>query len=162
MKCSVIWLPDAFVWYFPRKPVKDSSLSRWWKCGSSGGEGSAAGASDGFPPQLLFKQHSLSHSSASLCKPFESRVCLYAHLLSEGAACWQILAWKSDTLMSQYLFLFFWRGRHIMFINNCLSKWVTVVIYSQLCVLQNGIWKSVFSMWLMRAGVSALLIQRLE
>lgn len=37
MKCQVIRLSDAFVWYFPRKPIKDSSLSRWWKCGSSGG-----------------------------------------------------------------------------------------------------------------------------
>lgn len=54
------------------------ALGRGW------GRESSAGASDGFPAQLLFKQHSLSHSSASLCKLFESRVCLYAHLLSEG------------------------------------------------------------------------------
>lgn len=69
-----------------------------------GGGLSAAEASDGFPPQLLFEQHSPSHSAASLCKLFESRVCLYAHLLFEGAARWQILAWKLLTLMSQYLF----------------------------------------------------------
>lgn len=50
-----------------------------------------------FPPDPL---------SASLCKLFESTVCLHAHLLLEGAARWQILPWKWHTLMSQYLFLF--------------------------------------------------------
>lgn len=99
MKCLVVWLSHAFVWYFPRKPIKDSSLSRWWKCGSSGGW------SDGFPPQLLFQQHSLSHSSASLCNLFEYAFMHICCLM--GAACWQILAWKTHTLISQYFFFFF-------------------------------------------------------
>lgn len=144
MKRSLAWPSDVFVWYFPRKPTKDSSPSRWWKCGSSM-RGPTAGASDGFPPQLLLRQHSLSHSSASLC-----RVCLYAHLLSEGAACWQIL---DD--VSIFIFVF-QHGRLKMFINNFLLQWVAVVIYSQYCVWHNGIWKSVFSVGLMGAGVSTL------
>lgn len=59
------------------------------------GEWPAAGGSDAFSPQLLFKQHSLLHSSAtaSLCSLFECIVCLCTHLLSEWAARWQILAW---------------------------------------------------------------------
>lgn len=60
--------------------------------GAGDGGVGGRGASDGFTdfPQLLFKQHSLSHHSGSRCKVFECGVCLCAHLLSEGAACLEI------------------------------------------------------------------------
>lgn len=69
-----------------------SAPSEWER---KAGEWSAAGGSHAFSPQLLFKQHSLSPSSAtaSLCSLFECIVCLCTHLLSEWAARWQILAW---------------------------------------------------------------------
>ena len=100
--------------------------------------GSAEGASDGFPPQLLFQLHSQPHSSASLCKLFESRVCLYTHLLSEWAACWQILAWVA--LWCALISFFFLYRRHRMFINNCHFKWKPALIHSRLCVWLNGIY----------------------
>lgn len=60
--------------------------------------------------------------------------------------------------LNTYFCFVFWHCKHILFINNCLLNWVAVMIYSQLCVLQNRIWNSL-SMWLMIAGVSTLLIR---
>lgn len=78
-------LSDDSVWNFPWKP---SRIPPWAGDGAGGSGGgclwSAEGALDGFPPQLLFKQHSIIHSPVTLCKLFESRVCLYAHLLLKG------------------------------------------------------------------------------
>lgn len=85
-----VWLSRAFVWYFPRKPIKDSCPSRWWKCGSSGGW------SDGFFPQLLFQRHSLSQCPASLCKLFEFAVRTF--VVWWGLLVGKFLKWKSHTL----------------------------------------------------------------
>lgn len=119
------------------------------------------GGSDGFPPQLLFKQHSLSLSSVSLCNYLSMPLCTF--VVWEGCllanSCLEL-----QTLMSQYLFLFF----HLLCYVHQVHKQLSLEMSNShelfpkfvCCKMEFGsYWKSVFSLWLMNAGISALLIK---
>lgn len=88
------------VWYFPRKPITDSSLSRWWKWG---------GGQQHEPQMVSLPSCCLSNIPCPTAQPACANYLSLEYAFMpiccwRGAACWQILAWKLHALMSQYLF----------------------------------------------------------
>lgn len=146
-----MWLSDASVWYFPRKPIKDSSLSRWWKCGSSRGCGG-------------WQQEPQMVSLPSCCRsdiPCPTAPLACANYLGlEYAFVRTFVVWGGLLVCKLwclnfvfFVCIYFWRATYIMLmINLCLLKGLTVMIYSQVYAFAKwSLGKSFLSMWLKRA-----------